>query len=532
MLKVLLKKQFTEAFRGMFYNSKKKQLRSKKQIALSITLFAFLIVVVLGGAFTAMAIGICLGFIGAGTGWMYFALMSGIAIAIGVAGSVFSTYSGLYLPKDNELLISMPIPIRIIIISRLLNVYLMGTLFSGVVMLPTLIVWWAIAGATVQNVICGVLLLLIVTLIVLSLSCLLGWVVAKISLRLKNKSFVIVLISLLLLGGYYFIYFKAQIWIRELIANAVEYGDSIIDSAYPLYLFGRIGEGDFLATAVYAAATAALLALVLFILSRSFLKIATASGVTPKVKYKEKTAKSRSISGALLGKEFARFTSSPNYMLNSGLGTILLVLFGGFMLIKGGEILSDIGAALSSGSGYIEVVLCAVVMLLATMNDTAAPSVSLEGKSIWLLQSLPVEPKLVLRAKAAMQIILTEIPMLFTVVCCALVTQAPIVNKILMCVVPLAFTVFISMFGLNAGIKHPILEWTNEVVPIKQSGAVAIALFGGWGIVALFAAPYFLIGPFIGPVVYLGVWAVIYAAAAVIMYRRICTKGAEIFARL
>ena len=40
----------------------------------------------------------------------------------------------------------------------------------------------------------------------------------------------------------------------------------------------------------------------------------------------------------------------------------------------------------------------------------AAPSVSLEGKSLWLLQSLPVTPWQVLRAKLSVQLLLTSAP--------------------------------------------------------------------------------------------------------------------------
>ena len=48
----------------------------------------------------------------------------------------------------------------------------------------------------------GVVLLIVISLFVLALSCVLGWVVANISLKLKNKSVVTLLVSLLFLGGY------------------------------------------------------------------------------------------------------------------------------------------------------------------------------------------------------------------------------------------------------------------------------------------------------------------------------------------
>lgn len=112
----------------------------------------------------------------------------------------------------------------------------------------------------------------------LTLSCALGWVVAKISLKLKNKSFITVFVSLVFLGAYYFFYFKAQTLIQDLVANAAVYGATIRRSAYPLYLFGRVGTGDWLAMAIVAAVILALFVLMYWLISRSFLKIATSSG--------------------------------------------------------------------------------------------------------------------------------------------------------------------------------------------------------------------------------------------------------------
>ena len=532
MLKVLLKKQMTEVLRGLFYNRRTNKARTKKNIVLLCFLFAMLMLIAISGTFTFIAIGLGEGLIRVGMGWLYFALMSGFAILVGTFGSVFNTYSGLYLPKDNSLLLSMPIPVRTIILSRLLNVYLLGTVFSGLVMLPTLIVSWAIAGATVLSVICGLCLLLTVSVIVLILSCLLGWVVAKLSLRLKNKSFVVVLISLLGMGAYYGLYFKAQVWIRELVENAALYGESIKDSAYGLYLFGRIGEGDPIATGSFAAASVLLLVLTVFILSHSFMKIATATDSVGRKSYREKKVRQKSVFATLLMKEFTRFTSSPNYMLNNGLGVVLLPAMGVFLLIKGADVLSSLTVLLQGKEGSVPLLLCASLMMLSTMNDMTAPSVSLEGKSVWIPLSLPIDPKVILKAKLAMQLILTLIPLGFTVACAAIAAQATAAETLMICLLPLIYAVFAAVFGLFAGVKNPIMDWTSELIPLKQSGAVTLALFGGWGFVVVFAAPYFLIGEYIGLVPYLAIWAVIFAAAAVLLYRWVVTKGAEAFSRL
>lgn len=120
------------------------------------------------------------------------------------------------------------------------------------------------------------------------LSCLLGWVVAKISSRLKNKSFITVVISLVFLAAYYFVYFRVNTIIKLVIANAAVYGARIKGSAYPLYIFGSIGTGSFLSALIVIVITAALLAVTYFIIEKSFIGIATASEKRSKTIYKEK----------------------------------------------------------------------------------------------------------------------------------------------------------------------------------------------------------------------------------------------------
>ena len=268
-------------------------------------------------------------------GWLYYLLIGLIAVLLGTFGSVFSTYSSLYLSKDNDLLLSMPIPVRCVMASRLLGVYLLGLMYAAVAIVPGVIVYWITAPVTAGTIVGGVLMVLIVSVIVMVLSCLLGWVVARISLKLKNKSFITVILSLLFLAAYYFVYYKAQALITLLVENAAVYGMKIRGSAYLLYLFGCVGAGDWLAMGIVTVTQALLLALTLWGIARSFLKIATATGSVKKVRFEHKAVRAQSTQRALLGKELRRFTASPNYMLNCGLGILMLPVAGIVLLIKG-----------------------------------------------------------------------------------------------------------------------------------------------------------------------------------------------------
>ena len=377
MLKTLVKKQLMEIFRSYFYNAKTNKKRSTAGIIAYILLFAALMIGGIGGMFTGLSASLCAPLAQAGMGWLYFALMSLLAIFLGAFGSVFNTYSGLYFAKDNDLLLSLPIPVRTLMASRLLTVYLMGLMYSAVVILPAVIVYWVTVSTAPMALLGGVLLTALISIFVLTLSCALGWVVAKVSRKLKHKSFITVIVSLAGLAIYYFFVFKAQTAIEQLVANAAVYGEKIKGAAHPLYVFGLTGTGDVTAMLLSTAVILALFALTWTLLSRSFLQITTASGASGKAVYREKAVKRRSIDEALFGKELARFTASPNYMLNCGLGILLLPISGILLLWKGGTVVSLLNEAFTSQSGCAEVLLCTGVCAIASMNDMATPSVSL-----------------------------------------------------------------------------------------------------------------------------------------------------------
>ena len=136
MLKLLVKKQLTEIFRAYIYDAKKNRARSKAATVGYIIFFVLLMVGVIGGMFTVLSLAMCRSMAEAGMSWFYFAIMGLMAILLGAFGSVFTTYSSLYLPKDNDQMLSLPIPVDTLIAARLLGVYLMGLMYSGVVVLP------------------------------------------------------------------------------------------------------------------------------------------------------------------------------------------------------------------------------------------------------------------------------------------------------------------------------------------------------------------------------------------------------------
>lgn len=533
MIKTLIKKQMAELYRGFFYDQKKNKMRSKKSSILFILMYTVLMVGVLGGMFALMSVSMCSPLVSAGMGWLYFGIIAMIAIALGIFGSVFNTYSSLYLAKDNDLLLSLPVPIKYILVSRLFGVYFIGLMYSALPMLPAVIVYNIVTGVTAMTVVGGIMFIFSISLVILVLSCALGWVVAKISLKLKNKSFMTVFISLVFFAAYYFVYFKANEAIRYIVQNALSIGDKIKASAYPIYIIGRSAEGDPLSVVVFFAVTAVILFAVLYIIAHGFIKMATSSGSSAKAKYTEKKTRRKNITAAMLSKEFARFTASPNYMLNCGFGIIFLPLAGVLMFIKGSDLVLNLTQALGSKAAeLIPVLFCAAICLLTSMNDMAAPSVSLEGKNIWIAQSLPINAWDALKAKLGVQIILTAVPASVCIAAYLVRMNNGFLSGILVVAFSAIYILLSALFGLFVGLKKPNLTWTNEIYPIKQSIGVMLAIFGGWGFAVIIVAAYLLLGSFVGSSLFIAAVSLLSAILAFVLYRWIKIKGSKIFAEL
>ncbi len=532
MLRILLNKQLLEINRNFFFNPKDGKKRSAASSFLLIISYILLTVGVIGGMSAYVSFTLCSPFVSAGMGWLYFALTGLMAIGLGVFGSVFNTFSGLYLAKDNDLLLSLPIPVRYILASRLLGVYLMGLMFSGVVIIPAVIVYFIVAYPTASAVAGSIILVILISLIVLILSCILGWLVAKIVKKLKNKSFITVIVSLAFLAAYYFVYFKANEFLQTVLKNMDTFGAKIKGSAYPVYLLGRAGVGDIASILILTLSVAVILALTYFILERTFIGIATSSGKVSEVKYKEKSARRKNIRAALFGKELARFTSSPTYMLNCGLGVLFLPAASVFILIKGSYIREFLHSEFQGNDMFVAALLIAAICLLSSMNDMTAPSVSLEGKNIWIAQTLPVAPWQLLRAKLDLQLIFTGVPVLFASVCASAVCRTSFIGTIFVVLTPEIFVLLSALFGLFLNLKRPNLTWTNEINPIKQSISVLIALFASFAYAVLFIVGYIFMSDIVDGKVFIIAFTLLSALISFVLYRYIKKKGAVIFASL
>jgi len=533
MLWTLTKKQYRECFRSCYLNTKTGASRSRAGVA-GMFFFYAVMILLFCVMFFGMASLVGDALIEAGMLWLYFALIGVLTILLGTFGSVFNTYSVVYLARDNEMLLSMPIPPSAILTTRISLVYGMSLLYSGVVWLPACLYYWIFGAPAAGAVVFEVLLLFLVALLVTVLTCALGWVVALVSSRVRNKSIVIVVLSLIGFFGYYYLCMNMMSLLQKLLLNAEALGSGMRTWLNLLYQLGQAAAGSLKAMLIFAGVTVGLFALCFFLLSKSFVRIVTRAQGTQK-KNGKITVKASGVSSALLRRELKRFTSSPTYMLNCGFGLVMLPVLAVFSLVKRElltSVLTGMGQMLPWVSSLLPMFVIIMVCVITSMNAISTPSVSLEGKNLWILRSLPVSGRQILRAKLTLHIRLNILPALFAAVVlgyCLNLTPLTIGLILFYCAV---FVWLCGVFGLVVGVLRPNFQWTTETMPIKQSVNVMLSMLLGFALPIATAFVRYLARNLMSTQVYMAVAAAVLTAAAAALNYWLDTKGAALFDQL
>lgn len=202
MIRALLRKQLRELGAAFLRSSKTGKARSRASAVGYALLFAVLVVVLML-CFAGMALPLASVLLPAGLDWLYFASMGLTALLVSVLASAFTSYSGLFQSRDNELLLSLAHPAgghfrgagehRL---SGLPDLPAHGVGPGGGVLRP--------AGShPLAGVLCSIPMALVLAGAACILAVLLGWAVALANDRARHKSLVTVVCSLVFFALYY-----------------------------------------------------------------------------------------------------------------------------------------------------------------------------------------------------------------------------------------------------------------------------------------------------------------------------------------
>ena len=533
MILTLVKTRLAATFSGMMKSKKGQKQSSGGRIALLVILFIYVGVVFIslfGGMFGSM----CLPFNALGLDWLYYAMAGVMAFALCFIGSVFMAQHQIFEAKDNDLLLSMPIKPSHILISRMVSIFFFNLIYTLIVMLPALVVRCIILGMTAGEVILFIVSMILIPVMSMAFSCFFGWLIALISAKMKSKNFITLILSVAFMAVYFYFCMNLSDYINVLAENGMAIGAAFKTALPPAYWLGTGIGGNIGNYLLFVLCAIIPFALAFFFISRNFIKITTSKTAAPKTKYREKALKAGNAKSALLKKELKRFFGNASYMLNGGMGTILMIILCAALIINKESLFEALSVFASMGLSFsIPAVICLILCACSSMNIISASSISLEAKTLWITKSLPVSSFDILMAKAKAHFIACAAGIVICSTVASIVSGASFAEAVMMYIAPLCISAFYGVIGVVINLHMPKFDWINEVACVKQGGSVIVSMLVNMAVVALPIILYFVVFMRImSPVLFLIIISVFFAVLTFLSALYLKRRGVKIFENL
>lgn len=509
-------------------SAKAKKGISKGKLVLLAILYIYVLVVfgfLFGSMFSQLTV-----FSQIGVGWMYFAIYAIISFVLMIIGSAAIAKTQIFDAKDNDLLLSMPIPPSYIIISRILTLVVTNFAYFLSVLIPAVIVWATHVGFSVPGAIAFIILSAGLLLLSTAMGVLMGWLIALVSRKAKSKTLISVIFTLGFLAIYFYFYTSAQKYLELIVQNGAVIAGKL-KVVLPLYWFGSaICDGNVVYMLLAMLVCVIPFAAVFWVISKTFNRIVTDSHATVRIKEKKVRFEAVSPQKALLRREISHVFASAPYLLNSGLGVVMGIIAAVVIIVKK-DMFAVLFANIDMAQNIIaSLLICAAIFLIGMIYFTSA-TISIEGKTLWILRSLPMSSKDILVSKLKFHIFATapvSVMMWIAINVACYVNWAFVIYSFLILAV---YTLLTANIGMIENLRHPMLDWTDEAVAVKSGMSVMFTMFINMAITFL---PLLLIIVLsaIDLWITLAIWLVIAGAAAGASYAWIVTRGVKRFEKL
>ena len=393
--------------------------------------------------------------------------------------TIFYSNGILFGSRDMENLLSLPVKSSDIISSKFMFMYLLNFLIGLMFMLPGGIVWVLNRSLNILQIILYFTSIIFVPLIPMCIAACMGIIIIVVaSSFFKRKNVIALIFSFAMIGIIGYIAVSAMksgnennigIMLSKQITGLYPISGLFVQHTnFPMY----IGMGLFItfSTAVFY--------IFVKIVAMKYGLLNTLAKTTSRYSDNKKSYNRKSIFLALYKKEMGRFLSSYMAVLNAGLGVILLCVFSIFLLFNSVEQIGE-SSGIENINEYLSNFAPLFIASMLSLSCPAASAISLEGKNIWILQSSPVKVKMILNSKIAVNLTLHLIGYMISIFAFMLKLDMNFIQVINLIIVPICYSIFITVIGISLNKKFPNFEWESEMMIVKQSMPVIVSAIIG-----------------------------------------------------
>lgn len=461
-----------------------------------------------------IAISICLLMIVAYCGGMAYGyaylglteLIPGISMVlsslIALLFTMFKANGELFGFRDYDILMSLPVPVRTIINSRFLNMYIWNTFLALLVMLPMGGVYASFVKPSFGFYIMWLAGIFLTSLIPTTIAAIFGAVITAISSKFRYASAVSTILCLVFVVGVMVFFMTATTGdtaLGELFDSetgnidegafsdmASVISDSLNQVYPPTSLFTEaVVNGSIGSFLLFTGSSIGWYVLFVLLLSVKYKEINTAlTSKRSRADYKMETLYQGSMLFALYKKTIMRILKSTVCATNMLMGCVLAVLMAVALFFVGPETMMQNLDALE----YMHIVknaACYVIAAVVCMTNTACISLALEGKNIWLIKSLPIPPKTLYDSYLMTNLTFTVPTSIVCSVLFSISLKTDLTGTILMILTPLTFSLFTAVVGIFIGNRMAYYDWVDETQIVKQSIVSMIGMLGGMVLVII-----------------------------------------------
>ncbi|NLP34047.1 MAG: hypothetical protein GX359_02510 [Clostridiales bacterium] len=454
---------------------------------------------------------------------------------VSLVTTIFKVKGTIFGFRDYDMVMSLPVSTAGMVASRVILLYAVNMVFTAIIMIPAMLVYGAVAKPGVIYVLISIITLFFIPLVPIVLASVLGTIVAYAASRFRYTNLFHILFSIVMFLGYLFLSMNMGDAGQE-FADMSRALTEQVNSTYPLApLYSKaVIHYDIVAMLMFIGISLLAFLLYTLVIGKCFkwLNSKMLTGST-RTKFKMGELKARSPFFAVYWKEMKRFFSTPIYVLNTGFGVILLTL-GALALLFVTSPLADLLnlhfkieeiLSMPQFSGMLGSFGPLFVSFFIMMSSTTMASISLEGKNLWILKSLPVSTKTIFHAKIAVNLAILS-PILLDIVIIGFVLNYDLIQGLIIILTTIVCSIFVSVYGLLVNLKFPNFDWTTETTVVKQSAAALVCVLTGMGIVGLqYLLIYLIPNTSLAYFIYIGLMAIVDC----ILYHKLMVYGTSRF---
>ncbi|KEK23037.1 putative ABC transporter permease subunit [Bacillus gaemokensis] len=394
--------------------------------------------------------------------------------------TMFKANGEIFAFKDYEFVMSLPIRVSTVIASRFLYLYVLNTLFSIIIMLPMGAVYCIYEKPSAFFYLMWFITLFTVSLIPTTIAAVFGACITAIASKFRHANKVTTILSFMAIIIFGFIMFK-QGNTKYSFTNLEGIGAIVSEElakVYPLAtIFQKaIVDANMGAFVLFVGISVIWYYLFVKILSLKYKQINTAiSTYHMHSNYKVDRMKKEKVLIALYKKERKRFFSSTVYVINNGMGVVMAVAASLAVVV--------VGPSQLIGYPGIETILQRVapfvLSAMISMTCTSCVSLSLEGKNVWIIKSLPLTPKIIYDSKVLMNLSLSLPASVISAILMIIGLEPDIWTSILIVITPITYSFFSAIWGIFINNRFGYYDWVSETQVVKQSVGSVLGMFGG-----------------------------------------------------